>query len=226
MVSLAGSFFWGQALAYVSQQSLPDKQSRDQGYNGLLQGASAFISVLLAGHLIDLFGFTGTYMVAACISFTGVLFSINIRENISSTNRMFSFQEISISYRNAFTLLKNTKIQLSTIFSTIAVIINHAIGNTFFPMYAVLVNKSTARIIGSYLGSRNLTAMLISLSFGFFANKMGKYRPLIIGQGLAIATTPLIPLLKYPISHVVLFSVQGAGMGFIPAGPNVLLILA
>ena len=223
LVSLAGSFFWGQALALVTEQSTPGQHARDQGYNGLLQGASALFSVLMVGFLVDLVGFSGSYLVAACLAFLALLFSVKVRERFHPGDNRFSFSEVVVSYGDAFSLLRNAKIQLSTLFSTIGIILNHAIGNTFFPVYAILVNGSTSVLIGTYIGSRNLLGMLVSLTFGFFAKKMGKYWPLIFGLGLATVVIPFIPLVKNPVFLVALFSLQGIGMGFLPAGPNLLV---
>lgn len=223
LVSFAGSFFWGQALALVSEQGSPDEHAQNQGYNGLLQGASALLSVLIAGYLVELIDFSGSYLVAGFFAFLGLLFSIKIQERFTPTHQGFSFFEIVSSYRKAFFLLRKAKIQLSTIFSTIGVIISFAVGNTFFPMYTTLVNGSTSTLIGIYIGSRNFLSMLVSLTFGYFAKRMGKFWPLFVSLGLAIVVVPFIPLLKNPVFLIALFCLQGIGMGFIPAGPNLLV---
>ena len=221
---LANSFWWGSALAYVSEASSPEDHAHVQGYNGGLQGLSAFIGALLAGILVDATGFAVAFVVVAVLGTLTALVALQTEETVKRADSQFSFTEIINGYRHAGRLLcTRTQIQMAGVIGLLYGIVIFSVGNSFFPLYVTTQIGYSSTLAGSLLSVRNLLGALVSPLFGPTVSRFGPFRAILVSQALGSLGLLLVPWTSSAVMMFVLLGAQGAGFGFAPAAANILV---
>lgn len=224
MNALAGTIFFPPILAYLSEIASAKDHAKIQGINGFVQGIASFFGVILAGVLIERFGFGATFTIMALIYLSNILLVSFVPKAVSKSTARYSFKKILSAYKNAVVLItQNGKIQLATLVEMVYIICIVVVGNSFFPHYLTSQRNISPSITGGLVSIRNLASTSVSLLFGKVSRRFGIMMPVILTLLLASVTLLFLPFAQGVIVLGVLSLILGVGVGLIPSAPNIFI---
>jgi MFS family permease len=217
----------GSALALVTEVAAPDRHAGVQGYNGAIQGLSAFVGALAVGVLIQgapaRWAFVSVGLVVLPIAVAVLL----IRERVRRLGRRLQVTDVFISYRRAASLIRGSpQIQLAGLVGMNYGFVFLIVGNSFFPLYALKTLSLPAVFVGALLGYRSIVATLVSFFFGRTVARLGFRRAMLASNTLAAIGILLMPWSSTPVMLMVSATLQGMGCGFSAAIANLLVTSA
>jgi len=224
--SFASVFYFPSALAYLSEASRIDDHANVQGVNGFIQGIAFAAGALMAGKLVSWFSFQTAMMVVVVILIICLLISFIIREvhEKSDVPKSSIIKEILRTYQSVIKLITERRtIQLAAQIESVYSILIAVLGNSFFPLFITGSGLNAAGFAGGLLGVRNLSSAGVSLFYGKATKKYGEVVPLFSMLALTAITFLVMPENDNAIFWYALMVIQGIGVGFIPAAPNVLI---
>ena len=136
----------------------------------------------------------------------------------------FSLSEVWQAYKAVIRLLlERTPIQLAALIEAFYSILIVVLGNAFFPLYITSKALGSAAFAGGLLSVRNLSSTGASLFYGQAARRFGTLRPLFAMLAMTSVTFIFLPKTGHNIMWYGVLLIQGLGVGFIPAAPNLLI---
>lgn len=224
MNALAGTIFFPPILAYLSEIASAKDHARIQGINGFAQGIASFFGVVIAGILIERFGFGVTFTLIAAIYISNILLVAFVPDATIKPTAHYSFKKILSAYKNAIVLIThNGKIQLATLIEMVYIICIAVVGNSFFLHYLTSQRNISSSITGGLVSIRNLASTSVSLLFGNVSRRFGTIMPVVLTLLLASVTLLFLPFAQGVIVLAILSIILGVGVGLIPSAPNIFI---
>lgn len=225
MNALSVVLFFPSILAYLSEVASEDEHPHLQGVNGFVQGIAFTAGAWLAGQLIT--GFSIRVALVALALVYGICFLLTAfaREMPrAGEGKRLDFGEIWQAYKTVFRMVfDRSQIQLAALIEVLASVLVVVLGNAFFPLYITSQALGSAAFAGGLVSVRNLSSTVTSLFFGRTTKRLGMLRPLFSMLTLTALTFFFLPRDGNNVVWIGVLLLQGAGVGFIPAAPNVLI---
>jgi MFS family permease len=223
--SFASVLFFPSILAYLSEVSRDGRLAQVQGWNGFIQGLAFSVGAWMAGLLVSRFSFQTALLTAALGFSLSLLLSLFITETSNPLDvKGFELDELKRTYQAVVDLVKQRKpIQLAVKVEVLYSILIVVLGNAFFPLYITTTDLGSAAFAGNLVSVRNLSSTFVSLLYGRAVRTFGTIKPLFPMLFLTALTFLFLPSSDGKVLWYALILLQGMGVGFIPAAPNVLI---
>lgn len=216
---IANSAFISSMLAAVSEISSGKDMVKAQSINGAMQALSAMAGAFLSGRLFDILGDKVSFLPVCFFSCLAYMLCAKLQiPYVPSDSGIGSVKKkLQLSAEVAKSPLVMTGILLTVLYS----ISVYALGNTYFPLFALKKMNLSASGAGYLLSFRNLVAMAGSLLFIPVVRRFNYFSMTVVVQFTGALSVLLMPFSGSRPVIILLLILQGLSLGYIPAGNNI-----
>ncbi len=231
LISIGASFFWPNAVAYVSNLAKKDKLGTTLGALWAFVDVASVIGPSLGGYFSEIFGYRFLFLVnGTFILISGTVFLVTLKyfdkkyntNNLKSAGK-FSFPKFKSELISGVrVLLRNSAVRLA-LFSVIVVSMCVSTFATFYPILTKFRGLSETEI-GETQSGKNLIKLFLRLPGGRLSDKYGPGVILITSTlSLGISMT-LLSVATTFFEFLILMMVIGISTGiFLPTVQALLL---
>ena len=231
MISIGASFFWPNAVAYVSNLAKKDKLGTTLGALWTFVDVASVIAPSLGGYFSEIFGYRFLFLVnGSFILIGGIVFLVLLKYfdkkyntiNIKSAKK-FSLSKFKLELVNGIkVLLRNGAVRLA-LFSVIVVSMCVSTFSTFYPILTKF-RGLTETEIGETQSGKNLIKLFLRLPGGRLSDKYGPGVILIVSTLTLGISMTLLSVATTFYEFLLLMMVIGASTSiFLPTVQSLLL---
>ncbi len=197
--------------SYLADITRSSKLSVAMGFYTLSMGIGVITGPLAGGRLVSIFGFRGTYTIAALLGvFTVSLVIFGIKRNPAPPASSITRVRTSLK-ENLKSVLKNRAI-LSVVLLSSLNMLGYQVIVEYLPAYITALGFSTVDV-GDLFFFRGIFTAAIRLPIGLIADRIGNWRLMMTAIAMQSAALFAVPFSGNYQYQMLLIAVQGLSFG-------------